>query len=413
MEAEPPTKVRKQLSGFRQAKRQDSKAFELEPDAEEPNQKYTLQRAQADTVDAQADASQRGQVHSADKRHQLKRQPTVEDVVQEPGLSSAEDLLSDQNLHSTLRLATGTMSWKWLRRLPPALQCQRDLGKLSDPVRASALEMCKASLQCLLTDEAKAVAWLTKTAASLGWYELEGPTRGPEEEENEVRKVREWNEAYRSLWLLLRQGALPAFCIEAERFSVMVFGDGGGTWTSPANGQQVKPSRSEPCAILWPSSRELRSMLQENHVYFDMPHMPPRTLQRQTSAADAPKCSAGDGTSTAATNALVPLAKGSKGMEVENSVSQTRQDLLELRRDGERAKAPGDGDYDFAKTKSALCFQGAWRVHLLVNVLRQHFLGHPMSSAVKMRGAKKCKAVLNTVGYCRLYCSEASLRFSA
>lgn len=302
---------------------------------------------------------------------------TEETAQQLPSLSSSQDLLSDQTVHYTLRLSTSCMSWKWLRRLPTALLCQRDKKDLSDPVRAAALEACRANLPCLLADESKALAWLSAIAASLSWYELEGPTRTSGQDE--VQDVQEWDKAYGSLWLLLQQGALPSFSIEAERFSVLVFGEGAETWTSPADGQQTKPTRAEPFAILWPSSRELRSMLQENRVYFDVA---PPALHQQASTAELPKSSAGDSGCAGGSSAVVPLVEG--GTSAENGVPQaTRQDLLELRRDGERAKTPGDGEHDF-KNKTALRFQGSWRVHLLLNALRQHFLGHPMASAVKM-----------------------------
>ena len=44
-----------------------------------------------------------------------------------------------------------------------------------------------------------------------------------------------------------------------ERFSILVFGDNSGSWTQGS--EPVKPSRSEPLALLWPSTREIRALL--------------------------------------------------------------------------------------------------------------------------------------------------------
>ena len=380
MASEPPSKIKRQLSGFKKARQPSSETVWLNA---EYGQQITTEKVIVAGVDETTEMLEdNGYKHLEKVEEMPKRQKTNEDASPHlPHLSSAEDISSDQAVQHTLRLTTSVMSWKWLRRLPSALRYSKDLN---DPVRAAALDACHASLPHLLSDENKAVSLLAKIANSLCWYEVEGPVPvpGPVQSSScqQSRQIREWDEAYRSLWVLLRQGVVPSFCLEAERFSVMVFGDGGGTWTSPSSGQQVKPSRSEPCAILWPSIRELRSMLQENHVYFDMP---PRSLQRQASTAEPPRL-AGDGAS--GLRAVVPLSKGCSDGEAAVS-DTTRQDLLELRRAGVRAKTPGDGDY-FTNIKSALCFQGGWRVHLLLNVLRQHFLGQPMPAAVKMHGPK-------------------------
>lgn len=59
---------------------------------------------------------------------------------------------------------------------------------------------------------------------------------------------------------------------------------------------------------------------------------------------------------------------------------QMRGDLRDLRRDGERVIAPEDIS-GIAPMSSAIWLEGAWRVHALLDVLRQHFLDVPLPSA--------------------------------
>ena len=381
MATEPPKKARRQLSGFRPARQPDNELGI--DDSQAVKVQIATGGVEVERVDVEGAELLDGSEHGRflDGLQSFQRKGPAEDKVKPlPQLSSAEDLLSDQSVQPVLTLTTCAMTWKWLRRLPCALRFQRDLN---DAVRAAALEACRDNIPFLLADENKAVAWLAKISEILCWHEVDGPARGPVEPatgpHEDCREVQEWDEAYRSLWVLLLQGVISTFCIESDRFSVVVFGDGTEPWTSPTSGEVIKPSRLEPCAVLWPSTRELRCMLQGNHVYFDMP---PRSLQRQASL-EQPQSLASESVKGVT---VMPYAKG--GTEVEDHLSaKARQDLLELRRDGERAKTPGGGE-DFKLTKSALCFQGSWRVHMLMNVLRQHFLGHPMPSAVKMPRAE-------------------------
>eukprot|EP00913_Durusdinium_trenchii_P007370 g6929.t1 len=166
-------------------------------------------------------------------------------------------------LHRSLRLTTVAASLQWLRRLPFALRrhgAPVAPEELPAVARAEVQEICQQSLPHLMTEPRRAVCWLSKIASFLTWYELEGPAPPPgqptvlKEAFNEPeQKVREWDESYRSLWLLLRQGLLPSFCIESERFSVTVFGEGSDSWSGEALGT-VKPSASEPMALIFPST---------------------------------------------------------------------------------------------------------------------------------------------------------------
>ncbi|CAE8588698.1 unnamed protein product [Polarella glacialis] len=314
-----------------------------------------------------------------------------------PELCRSEDIACDLTLRQGLRLATPHASLRWLRRLPAALRCQsmrsQDLSK--GHVRDAALELCEASLPQLLSDPDKAVAWLARVAACLSWYEVEGPllpSIGSESiptasmgtavasaalQKEAQRRVEEWDESYRSLWLLMRQGMLPSFGIIAERFTVMVFSEGTGPWTSPMTGETFKPSQAQPCAVLWPSSYELRSVLQENHVHFEM-----AAASVQAGFPWAPGVAgqlAPD--ETAAAGSLVAPPAADPGSRLGTSEDMVQTDLRELRRDGEAVLAPEELGRGAGPAVSALWFEGSWRVHALLDVLRQQMLGHPLPSS--------------------------------
>mmetsp|Transcript_16306 Transcript_16306/g.28528 ORF Transcript_16306/g.28528 Transcript_16306/m.28528 type:complete len:531 (-) Transcript_16306:77-1669(-) len=305
-----------------------------------------------------------------------------------PQLDDSKDMNSDLNVQNGLRLTTTHASLRWLRRLPTALRCQsiRAQDLRQGAVREAALELCGTSLPGLLTDPDKAASWLARVASCLSWYEAEGPMRPPDassstssgsraaaapsQEKDATKKVEDWDEAYRSLLPLLRQGQVPCFAIMAERFSVEVFGEG----SLPV--EQRGGEDPEPVAVLWPSSYELREMLQENHVHFEMASEPA-------------------GTQDVELRPIADIATGGEAALSRNGTLATpgpkadaaRADLRELRRDGEKALAPEDLASGKSKAQSsALYFKGAWRVHALVDVLRQYFLSHPLPGGPKSPG---------------------------
>merc|ERR1740129_2358968 len=120
--------------------------------------------------------------------------------------------------------------------------------------------------------------WMERITACLTWYQVEGPpvpaplaAAGPTAEERASRRrAEEWDEAFRSLEGLLRQGVVSSFCIISERFGVTVLGEGSGQWKHPKTGEWQRPTLSAPCAVLCPSVDELRKMLQQNHVPFEV-----------------------------------------------------------------------------------------------------------------------------------------------
>mmetsp|Transcript_42209 Transcript_42209/g.86075 ORF Transcript_42209/g.86075 Transcript_42209/m.86075 type:complete len:478 (+) Transcript_42209:41-1474(+) len=273
-----------------------------------------------------------------------------------PQLSNPEQMGEDMTLHRSMRVtltAVPTASLSWLRFLPYALRMPGLKGDDLDPVaRAEAMEICQQHVSHLMTDPEKACRWLCRIASLLTWYEMEGPLnlkrkQVPNEATSQTLEAeqKDWDESYRSLWVLLRQGSVPTFCIEAERFSILVFGDNSGSWTQGS--EPVKPSRSEPLALLWPSTREIRALLHENHAHFDVP-------------------GGSDGGAGAC------LGSG--------ATEQTLAELRELHRDGEKATTLGLRDLEDTSSP-ALLFKGSWRVHVLMDVLRQYFLGQPNPSA--------------------------------
>eukprot|EP00930_Biecheleria_cincta_P055195 TRINITY_DN41543_c0_g1_i1.p1 TRINITY_DN41543_c0_g1~~TRINITY_DN41543_c0_g1_i1.p1 ORF type:complete len:523 (-),score=80.21 TRINITY_DN41543_c0_g1_i1:86-1654(-) len=294
----------------------------------------------------------------------------------DPKLTSSEDIVADLMVQSRLRLATPHASLRWLRRLPTALRCHSLRSQdIKGPVRDAAIELCQGNLPQLLANPDKAAAWLARIAACLSWYEADGPPRViqgsstantghsslPADAAGKVaqQRIDEWDESFRSQWLLLRQGMLPCFSLLAERFSLSVFGEGSGPWTSSISGEACKPSQAEPCAVLWPSSYELRTLLQVNHVPFEM-----------APASALPQINAGE-------ESLAIVAQDKKEEDVARAEDVAR-DVRELRRDGEKARLPEDGPGQGGVLCTALLFQGTRRVHALIDVLRQHFLGQPI-----------------------------------
>lgn len=394
--APPAKKPRRGVSDFlrsirtEQASQPQSRPVSGEPAASEAL--VEASRAPSFAVDSLADSFQEAAVDTtreleitrqavlqARQAHfeHLARQEREDPSRYDPTLSSSQDIVADLMVQSQLRLATPHASLRWLRRLPTALRCRSLKSQdMNGPVRDSAVELCQASLPKLLADPDKAAAWLARIAACLSWYEAEGPLRvaqgsntasmgssslPADAAEKEVqRRIDEWDESFRSQWLLLRQGMLPCFTLLADRFSVSVFGEGSGPWTSSISGQECRPSQTEPCAVLWPSSYELRELLQANHVAFEM-----------APAFESPETNAGE-----ASHALVVQDKElERGFATEDVA---RMDVRALRKDGEKALFPEDQAGHGGVLCTALFFQGTRRVHALMDVLRQHFLAQPV-----------------------------------
>merc|ERR1712203_416376 len=94
--------------------------------------------------------------------------------------------------------------------------------------------MCRECSPKLMGHPEKAVKWLERITACLCWYQMDGvaipnnprmPTETKElkdekkhkEQMKAWRKVEEWEEAYRSLEILLRQGLISTFVIVGEQ----------------------------------------------------------------------------------------------------------------------------------------------------------------------------------------------------
>ncbi|CAJ1380836.1 unnamed protein product [Effrenium voratum] len=350
----PPKKVRKIASfgALRQSiKSNEQLPVELDDDFLTPAfsaDPLQLQGGETHTFGAE---EKRQQDRQNQQKLAAKRALEKAHEVQLPQLSSPEDLLADLALQRHLRLRSA-VSLRFLR-LPPALRCGA-AAAFAAPAREEALELLAASLPHLpgaqrdfglgkaldwMSQKDRAVAWLGRIASSLSWHEADGP---PNKQTNEPpdEKVKDWDEAYRSLWVLLRQGVLQSFSMESERFTVTVFGEGTGPWTAGDAGDArgaVRPSSKEPCAVVWPSTRELRGLLQEEQAPFSVPK--------------------------------------EQMLGLEEAVSdQTLAELRELRRDGIKASTP---EVRNALSTAALWFQGPWRVQCLMDVLRQYFLGQP------------------------------------
>lgn len=351
-----------------------------------------------------------------------------------PDLRSSEDITSDFSAKSRLRLVTPQMSFRWLWRLPPTLRCRPLLAKPEDTrekSREAVLEVCRECLPLLTSDPDKAVLWMQRIMACLGWYELEGPPMpihsggsyggGPRAAQKTLairaaadipevraawRRVEEWDEALRSLELLLRQGIVPSFVIVAERFSVTVLGEGSGPWTSSLTGDVQRPTSKSPCAVLCPSVNELREMLQANHVPFDIAEVAGGVANADATAAqgmrnlcghvsdEAPPAESCTETlpatqpgvvvpwAPAAPAPVVPWSPAAPALAAAAMAAENRSEIRELRRDG--MKVVTEDISGVRPESSALWFDGSWRVHALIDILRQHFLGSPLPSSASM-----------------------------
>jgi len=287
-----------------------------------------------------------------------------------PVLKSSEDLTGDLSLKTSLRLSTPHVSFRWLRCLPPALWCplraQTDDARAK--VREAVLNMCRDCLPALLENPDNAAKWLERVVGCLSWYEIMGPPlpsfrrhvsiSGPAEAEVNLawRRVEQWDEAFRSLVVLLRQGLVSTFVVVADRFSVIVLGEGSGPWISPSGGKPHKPTRDDPCAVLFPS-QVIRRVLQENHVPFETARAQEEEGSKQ--------------------NVKVNGDKASEVAIVDSAIVDT-EEMVDLVRDGEKVLMPDNSDG--SPLSSALWFHGAWRVHAMLDILRQFSLGAPLTS---------------------------------
>mmetsp|Transcript_135849 Transcript_135849/g.422016 ORF Transcript_135849/g.422016 Transcript_135849/m.422016 type:complete len:554 (-) Transcript_135849:52-1713(-) len=331
----------------------------------------------------------KSRIRQLEQALQQEKQDAVKPTEAEPVLTSSEDLASDLSIKTALKFATSHGTFRWLRRIPAVLRCQPS-GSTLGAAREAVLQVCKDCFPKLMKDPDKAVRWLERIAACLTWYRVEGPAvpttpatasgAGPEERAA-WRRVEEWDEAYRGLEQLLRQGLLPAFRVQTDRFSVTVFGEGAGPWKCPRTGAPKRPSSSAPCAVLCPSADELRRMLQENHVSFEVAEICGSSTSSTSPAGgrelkgrvseEAPARSQDAGDKAIVAAGAAPA---------HSLMEDIRSEMRELRRGGEKVVTPDEMDH-VMPLSSALWFEGAWRVHALLDVLRQHFLGEPLPSA--------------------------------
>lgn len=346
--------------------------------AEPISQQVNMQDRAADSAksfEAAARSGKRQLELAAAQEKQQDMRPVEPDLV----LNSSEDLASDLSMKTALRFTTPQISFRWLRRLPLALRVQplKALDAKSSLVRESVIEACKECLPQMMTEPDKAVVWMDRIAACLSWYQLEGPlvpstplvsNSSSTEDHLAWRRVEEWDEAFRCLETLLRQGLIPSFTIVAERFSITVFGEGTGPWLSPSKTPTPKPTQNTPCALLCPSLDEFRTMLQENHVQFEVANIDQNSNLQHSQEIPGQS-------QDAKTQAIVPTAGSSQKM-----MEEIRSDLRKLRRDGEKVVTPDEMNR-VTPLSSALWFEGSLRVHALLDVLRQYFLGAPLSAS--------------------------------
>jgi len=354
---------------------------------------------QVDTRETAAGSAKCFEGATLNHKRQLGRAPTFE--VQDSKVSeseriliSSEDIGNDLSVKTVLRLSTQHASFRWLRRLPPALRCQMNKvldGPNGAVVKEAILEMCRECLPKLMEVPDKAVRWVERIAACLSWYQLDGPPmpstplaqslNATPEERAAWRRVEEWDEAYRSLETLLRQGVVPTFTILADIFSIAVFGDGSGPWKSSTRGSVQQPTRNSPCAVLFPSLDDFRTMLQENHVPFEVA-MIRKTVDggAQNIGQDLRGGQRSDDAAARKEEALVPAGSAPPPSGAVPEMEEVRNDLRELRRDGQKVVTPEEMN-GVVPMSSALWFEGSWRVHALLDVLRQHFLAAPLTAS--------------------------------
>lgn len=131
-------------------------------------------------------------------------------------------------------------------------------------------------------------------------------------------------------------------------------------------------------------------MLQENHVPFEVaPYdVTCNSLGEGWGPAAPAEASALEADLQAPSTSLVPATVTNVMRQLVRAQStvaeddEIRSDLRELRRGGEKVATPGQVG-NVTPASSALWFEGAWRVHALLDVLRQYFLKAPLASAAR------------------------------
>lgn len=144
------------------------------------------------------------------------------------------------------------------------------------------------------------------------------------------------------------------------------------------SGETQRPTHAAPCAVLCPSVDELRRMLQENHVSFEVAEI--ASQEDPALASELTTEEKGQRIEHEEENGKTQLAVPFATEPPASSMEQIRSDLRELRRIGEKVVTP-DEQSRITPLSSALWFEGAWRVHGLLDVLRQHFLAAPLPGA--------------------------------
>jgi len=162
----------------------------------------------------------------------------------------------------------------------------------------------------------------------------------------------------------MRQGLISNFSIVGDRFTIMVFGEGCGPWTSPEGDPVPQPTSNAPYAVLNPSLEEFRRMLQANHVSFEVAG-PSQSAKNPNGRTLTTKSSEEETLAAAAPSV---------------STEEIRADMRWLRRSGEKVLTSIDKDSTMPLS-AALLFQGSWEVHALIDVMHQHFLGESIPSA--------------------------------
>lgn len=351
--------------------------------------------SQVDTQDLQGadsalsfEVAARSRIRQLELAAQQEKQEAVKPSEAEPVLTSSEDLAGDLSIKTALRLSTTHGSFRWLRRLPAALRCQ-SCDSTRGAAREAVEEVCKDCFPKLMQNPDKAVRWVERIAACLTSYRMDGPSLPPSpptsssaspEERAAWRRVEEWDEAFRGLEQLLRQGLVPAFAVQAERFSVTVFGEGAGPWRCARTGASKRPTAGAPSAVLCPSADELRRMLQENHVSFEVAEICGSSASSASAAGAGGRELRGRASEEGADAGEKAIVAAGGAPPAHALMEDIRSDLRELRRGGQKVVTPEEMGAAVTPLSSALWFEGAWRVHALLDVLRQYFLGEPLPS---------------------------------
>jgi hypothetical protein len=105
-----------------------------------------------------------------------------------------------------------------------------------------------------------------------------------------------------------------------------------------------------------PSQEEIRDMLRENHVLFEVADV----------AKNLPNASQGNSFTSSSTTAIVPVASAEK-----SALETNQPDLLELRQDGECVNLLPTQIGNTKQRSTAIWVEGAWSVHCMLDVLRQ------------------------------------------